>query len=125
MSYEFYKVLHLFGILTLFCGLGASAMLSLRGGSEDETKPLRKYLGMIHGVAALVIFVAGFGLMARTGIVQGGAWPTWIYVKVMIWLLLGGALVLVRKQPAMGRLWVVALPVIGALAAYFAVGKPG
>jgi hypothetical protein len=124
MSYQFYKVLHLLGILTLFCSLGASTALAFLGGESDDGTKLRKYLGMVHGVSALLIFVAGFGLMARLDM-MGSAWPMWLYVKILIWLLLGGAVVVVRKQPSMGKLWVVALPLVGAIAAYMAVNKPG
>lgn len=123
MSYEFYKVVHLFGILLLFASLGGAAMLALRGGSAEQTAPLRKLLGATHGVALLVIFVAGFGLMARLGMMSS-AWPLWIYVKVGVWVVLGGSIALVRRRPELGRLWYVVLPLIGALAAYMAVTKP-
>lgn len=123
MSYEFYKVVHLFGILLLFASLGGAAMLALRGGSPEETGGLRKLLAALHGVALLVIFVAGFGLMARLNM-MGSAWPLWIYVKLGVWAVLGGSIALVRRRPQVGRLGYVVLPLIGALAAYMAVTKP-
>lgn len=124
MPYEVYKVIHLFGILLLFTSLGGLAMLSLRGGSPEETKPLKKMLMIIHGIALLVVFVAGFGLMARLGM-MGAGWPTWIFGKLAVWIVLGGAAALVAKRPAMGKLWYLVLPLLGATAALFAVYKPG
>lgn len=124
MSYELYKVLHLLGILAVFTTLGGLAMIGIRGGTNDETKPLRKPLAMVHGIALVVVLVAGFGLMARKGMMSS-AMPLWIYLKIAIWLVLGGAVAFVRKTPAIGKLWYVLLPLVGAVAAYLAVYHPG
>ena len=83
---------------------------------------MRKVLSMAHGIALLVVFVAGFGLMARLGIMSG--WPTWIYVKIALWLVLGGAVVLVRRTPELGRVWLILLPLVGAGAAWVAFTHP-
>lgn len=123
MSYEAYKVLHLLAILLLFTGLGGLAVNAMRTGAEDEVRPLRKFLSITHGVALLVIFVAGFGLMARTGL-MGGGWPLWIWIKLGVWLALGASVVLVRRKPELGRAWVLVLPLLGAVAVYMAVAKP-
>lgn len=123
MPYEFYKVLHIFGNLLLFVSLGGLAMLVLRGGSPEEVKPLRKYVAMTHGLALLVVFVAGFGLMARLNM-MGMSWPLWIYVKIAVWLVLGAAIALIARLPALGKGWYFILPLLGGLAAYMAVYKP-
>jgi uncharacterized membrane protein len=121
MSYEFYKVVHLLGILTLFTSLGGLVMLVLRGGPEAETKPLRKLLMAVGGVSMLVVFVAGFGLMARREM-MGAPWPLWIYFKLGFWLVLGASQTAVRKISA--TWWYLLLPALGAGAAYFAIVKP-
>lgn len=120
--YELYKVLHLLGILALFAALGGSVLLFI-AGKADELRSVRKFLAMIQGVALLVIFVAGFGLMARLNM-MGASWPLWIYVKVAVWLLLGASLVLIRRVQTIGRWWYVLLPLVGAVAAYMAIYKP-
>ncbi|MEM6995733.1 MAG: hypothetical protein AAF721_34810 [Myxococcota bacterium] len=128
MSYEFYKVLHLLCILALACGLGGLAVLSLTSSADDH-KGLRKGLMIVHGVALLVIFVAGFGMMARKGIGIGAAgdtgWPGWIFGKMGIWLALGGMAAFIKRKADLSwhALW--AVPVLGALAAYLAVVHPG
>lgn len=122
MPTEFYKVLHVLGIMLLFASLGGMAMLGLRGGDDREIKPLRRVVMIGHGVALLVIFVAGFGLMARLGIM--GGWPTWIYIKLALWLVLGGAVALLRRVPEMGRVWLFLLPLVGAAAAWVAFTHP-
>ncbi|MBC8069653.1 MAG: hypothetical protein IAG13_15055 [Deltaproteobacteria bacterium] len=126
MSFEFYRVVHIFGIVLLFTGLGALAMLSLltRGGKADDAEVVRtrKRIAMLHGIALLVILVAGFGLMAKSGLIK--TWPTWIFGKLAIFVTLGAALVFVRKTGAMGRTWLVVLPLLGLCAALLAVYKP-
>lgn len=121
--YEFYKVMHLVGILLLFTSLGGVAMLALRGGSDEEKKPLKKMLMIAHGFAMVIILVAGFGLMARLGM-MGSGWPGWVFGKLAVWVVLGGAAALIAKKPAMGKSWYVLLPVLGGIAAWLAVFKP-
>ena len=129
MSYEFYKVLHLLGILALVCALGALVILAQVGDREGEHKATWRSLMITHGVALAVIFVAGFGLMARKGIGIGAtgdsSWPAWIFGKMGIWLLFGASAGLLKRKPtAAGRfLWLA--PLLGGVAAYLAVVHPG
>ena len=58
MSYQFYKLLHLIGVIILFSGIGA--VLATANGTTKN-----KLASIANGVGLLVIFVAGFGLMAR------------------------------------------------------------
>ncbi len=108
--------------MLLFASLGGMAILGLRAGEEREVKPLRKLLTIGHGVSLLVVFVAGFGMMARLGIM--GGWPTWIYIKIALWLVLGAAVVVVRRAPELGRVWLFLLPLVGAAAAWVAITHP-
>ncbi len=119
--FEFYKVLHLLSILVLFTALGGLAMVTLRGGSDAEKKASRKPLMILHGVALFLVVVAGFGMMARQGMMQSG-WPGWLFGKLGVWLLLGGAAALVKRP--MGIAWYLLLPVLGAIGAWLAVYKP-
>ena len=123
MPYEFYKVLHLLAILVLFTAMGGLAMVTLRGGSEAELKAARKPLIILHGVALLVIFVAGFGLMAKLGMMKSG-WPTWIFGKITVWLVLGGAVAVLKRRMGNTWYWYLVLPLVGALGAWLAVYKP-
>lgn len=128
MSYAVYKVLHLLGILAVFTSLGAAAMLALRSGTHaDEDRPVRKVVMMMHGLGLVVVIIAGFGLAAKRGMMTSGlgAWPTWIYGKIALWLVLGAAVGWIRRSGGRALWWVVGLPLIGALAAWLAVMQPG
>ncbi len=126
MSFEFYRVLHIFGIVLLFCVLGGLAVFaSLTRDAKAESPEhatTRKRLSMLHGIAMLVILVAGFGLMAKSGLMS--TWPTWIFGKLAIFVILGGALQFVRRSGQLGRAWLILLPLVGGVAAALAVFKP-
>ena len=120
MPYEIYKVLHLVGILMVFVALGGTAMHVASGGTKGG--PFHRTAMLTHGLGALLIFVAGFGLMARLGIT--GSWPAWVFIKLAIWLILGGLIGVIHRKPATAKaLWWVIL-LLGAAAAFTAIQKP-
>lgn len=114
MSYEFYKILHLIGLVTLYISLGALAYISL-----EKRKPFM----IIHGVSTLIMLVAGFGLLARLGMASG--MPTWVYVKIAIWLVLGATPVILKRKPQTAMPVTILSIALGAVAAYIAIMKPG
>jgi hypothetical protein len=117
MSYEFYRVLHVVGIILLFSSLGALAAI---GGRTDDG--LRRFAAIAHGIAVAVILVAGFGLLAR--LQMFGGFPPWIWIKLGIWLSLAMAVLPLRRKPELAPWLFGALPVLGAIAAWLAVYKP-
>lgn len=114
MSYEFYKILHLIGLVTLYISLGALAYISL-----EKRKPFM----ILHGVSAFVMLVAGFGLLARLGMARDMG--SWVYAKILIWLVLGATPVLLKRKPQLAMPVTLFSIVLGALAAYLAIMKPG
>ena len=126
MSFDFYRVVHLLGIFMLFCaigGLAAFAWLTRKNPQDPENATMRRRIVALHGVAMLVILVAGFGLMGKSGLMKQ-SWPLWIYGKLGLWLVMGAAAQFVRRSGPLGRMWLVVLPFVGGLAAYLAVFKP-
>ena len=116
MSYEFYKVLHIFSVMLLFTAIGTVAA----GQSSNES--LRRLAGIAHGVALAVVLVAGFGLLAKLRMF--GSIPGWVLVKLGIWMLLGLSPIPLRRKPEW-RAWIWSLvPVLGGIAAWLAVKKP-
>lgn len=109
------------GIVSVFLSLGALVWNSFVGG--EKKFPGRKIVMITHGVGLLVTFVAGFGLMARIGLMQAG-WPGWIYGKVVIWLFLGGIVALIPRKPKLALpIWILLILIAGT-ATYLARVKP-
>lgn len=117
MSYQFYTVLHVAGVLFLFTALGA---LAATAGSASAG--LRRMASIAHGVSLAVILVAGFGLLARLG--HFGNIPAWAWAKMGLWLVLGAIVVPLKRKPEWAPALWVAMPLVGVLSAWLAVSKP-
>jgi hypothetical protein len=122
ISYETYKVLHLLSIMVLFLCFGGLAIY-VAGGGTREANPNRKLIAALHGTATFLVLLGGFGLLARLDLVRGG-FPLWVWLKLAIWLVLGLAVVLPYRRPALARPLFLLYPVLGGLAAWAAVYKP-
>lgn len=97
MSYDFYKILHLSLICLLILSLGGLALFySYQSPGQIIDKGFKKLLLGLHGISLFVIFVAGFGLIAKLKIPF--PWPSWIYIKMGVWLVLALSPVLLRKN---------------------------
>lgn len=121
IPYAVYKVIHLVGVMMIYMSLGAVTLHVINGGGRDHS--WRKPVMITHGIGLIFSLVAGFGLLARLGFVQGPT-PTWVWLKVGIWLVFGGlTAVLVRQKQLAKPVWALTL-VLGAFAAYLAGNKP-
>jgi uncharacterized membrane protein SirB2 len=122
MSYEFYRVLHLLGIFGLIMTLGGLTLHVMNGGNRDFSN--RKWAAMLHGLGLAIIFIAGFGLVARLHISMAPP-PPWLLVKLFIWLCLGVAPVLIYRKPKWGKALFFLIWALAVTAACMAVFKPG
>ncbi len=122
IPYTAYKVVHLFGMFMLFSVLGGIALHAMNGGTKRDNVG-RKLVAVLHGVSLLVILIGGFGMLARLGIVQGGL-PGWVIAKLAIWFALPFLGMVPYRRPATAKWVLVALPVVGGLAAWIAIYKP-
>ena len=102
MSIAFYHVLHVAGLISLFIGFGA--ML----GSDSKTA--MKW----HGIGLVIMLVAGFGMLGKLGLMK--SMPTWVWIKMGIWLALGALPVLAKRQ-VLPKGAVILLAVLLAVAA--------
>lgn len=122
-SYQLYNLLHIVGIILVFMALGALAFHGANGGTKDSNK-VRGLVMASHGIGVLLILVAGFGMLARTSSMSAGL-PGWIHPKILIWVLIGGAPVVLSRKPEWGKIMWVVLPLLAATSAYFAINHPG
>lgn len=110
-------MLHVFAALLLFTSLGAVA-----AAGSPTAGGFRRLAGIAHGVALAIIFVAGFGLMARLGLF--GEIPFWAWAKIGVWLVLGVVALPLRRNPGWATKPWAAIPVVGRLAVRLAAQKP-
>jgi hypothetical protein len=116
MSLVFYKVVHIFGFALLLAALGGMVSEAAAGA----TSPRWRSLSALHGVALVLVLLSGFGMLAKLG----GGFPGWVIAKLLIWLALGAAVVLVRRAARSSvALW-LGLSVLAAAAGYLAIYKP-
>lgn len=120
MSYEFYKILHLTGLVLLFSGL--IALLTLKVMGSVVAGSTKKFAFMTHGIGLFLVLLSGFGLLARMGMARD--FPNWIYLKLAIWLYFGASIALIKRKGQLG--WILYLPmlIIFIIAAYLGVVKP-
>lgn len=117
MDYTVYKLIHYVGIFLLMLSLGSLF-----------TK-YNKCAVIGHGIALLLILVAGFGMQARhkdkyVALFENG-FPSWMIYKLVIWFLFGAMIVLVKRGMLKGQAaWGVTL-ILGFAAAYFALHLSG
>lgn len=118
MNYEIYRLIHFAGIFTLFLAFG-----SLFKG--DKTT---KGAVIGHGIGLLLILLGGFGMQAKMkdtyDAVYGSGFPTWLIIKIVIWLALGGGIVLAKRKIIKGAAAWIAIIALGMASAYLALNKP-
>ncbi len=122
MSYSFYNLLHIFGIALLVISIGGVCVHAASGGAK-ETNAVRRLILVMHGLGALLVLVAGFGMLARLDGQESG-FPLWIWPKLLIWLVLAGIIVVPYRKATAAKTVVVLVPILVLLSAYFAIYKP-
>jgi hypothetical protein len=122
ISYSVYRVVHLVGIFILFAVLGGLAW----GGARAEARgAISRPLAMaLHGIGLFIVLLGGFGLLARIGVMHGMNWPGWVWGKLVIWLLLGAAVIIPKRKPEWGAALLLLIPTLGGVAAWLAIFKP-
>lgn len=112
MSYSFYHILHLVSLFYL-AGVTFSAI-------SNPTPEQRKKNLMISGIASLIVFVSGFGLVAKA---QTG-FPLWLIVKIICWLLLSALAGFAYRKKEMTKILKISFLFIISLAVIMVSLKP-
>ncbi len=121
ISYGVYKIIHLLGVMMVFMSIGGLATNAII--RREQGQDWRRGLAVTHGIGMVLSLVAGFGLLARLGVVHGSL-PIWVWAKLLIWGIFGLMSAVLMRKPSSGKwLWMGSL-VLGGLAAYLAGQKP-
>lgn len=124
MDAKFYVLMHVFGLASVLLAIAGLAYREAVGGpGQPEEKRFRSIALAEHGFGLLLMVVSGFGLLAKQGI---PGVPGWAWAKIVLWLYLAVAPVLVRRffrgQQAL-VVW-LSLPLIVLAARWLAIAKP-
>lgn len=111
MSLQVYHILHLLGLMLVFVGFGS--LLSTEGA-----KSAMKW----HGIGLVVSLVSGFGMLAKLGIFKD--MPTWVWIKIGLWLVLGFLPVLAKRRVLSAHIVVLLGVLIGVGMAWLGYLKP-
>ena len=120
ISYETYKIIHLIAIVLLFSGLVGLLTIQMSGGALVGR--VRSMVFASHGIGFLLLLVSGFGLAARLGLFS--SLPGWVFAKIGVWLVLGGAIAVVKRKGMIGLPLFLILIGLFAATAIIAITKP-
>ena len=115
-----YKAIHLSGIILSFVSLGALATIAARGSERRSRFP-----AIGHGVGLFLVLLGGFGMLAmlqKLKMIEG--WPTWLVIKLVLWIALGGAIAVFRRKPDLAKATIGACIAFGFVATIMALFKP-
>ncbi|QLY24671.1 hypothetical protein [Bdellovibrio sp. KM01] len=120
MTYEFYKILHMLGLITLFFGFGGLLVTSYAGIALNAKARMMSFA--THGMGLLFLLIGGFGMLAKMGIMK--QLPGWALAKLGIWVIMGAAISIVKRKGHIG--WPIAILLfgLGTTAALLAITKP-
>lgn len=118
ITYEIYKTLHLFFILTFFSSLGFVA--------TSSSYFTRKSAKVMAGFISFLIMVAGMGLIARMGFKHGQAFPLWLNLKFVAWILINILFVALFKLKSLNQKALISLLIllVGFGAVWIVLNKP-
>jgi hypothetical protein len=120
-SYEFYKWLHLSSLFIMVLTTGV--LLSSAVGA-DLKDAVRKNIAKIHGSSLLVVFIAGFGLLARVKTPSPFS-KVWFLAKLAVWLLFGLLPIFIRKTPEQHKpKLILVYALLPALVVYLVINQP-
>ena len=111
MPLHFYHIAHIVGLVFVFIGFGCLL-------TSEGAKSAMKW----HGTGLLISLVTGFGMLARLQI--SWPWPTWVIVKVSLWVVLAVLPILAKRRVVAAPVVVILVAAVGGVLAYMGYLKP-
>lgn len=122
LARDFYEIIHIIGIAMLFVSIGGVAIHAANGGTKANSAT-RRFVAYLFGGGSFLILLGGFGMMARLNLVYSIP-PNWLIVKMTIWALLSGIVLLPYRRPSLAKPFAALLPLLAGVAVWMAVYKP-
>jgi hypothetical protein len=116
----FYKSLHIFGLFLAMTSLGGIAIHAANGGTK-ATSNTRAMTASVFGLGMLLALAGGFGQAARLGLTKVAIFPSWMWMKIGIWVVVAILSILPYRIPALAKPIYLLVPVLGGAAAYLAI----
>ncbi|MFZ4403027.1 MAG: hypothetical protein ACOYOK_02900 [Pseudobdellovibrionaceae bacterium] len=113
LPYNFYKVLHLIGLVSLFIGLGGIIVSQI--AETQLVKKAKAVAYSAHGIGLLLMFISGFAMAGKGGFMSQG----WVYSKILIWLLLALSISVIKRSTLLAMVLL-----LSGLAIYLVEYKP-
>ena len=123
MPHHVYNTIHLISLFALLLSLGANALFA-HFSSKEEDKGTYVSIMIFHGVAMFGVLLGGFGMLAKRPVSGDGSWPTWLIVKLVIWVLLGAMVAFNRRVKAPWLVKGALSVVLSAVAVYMVIYRP-
>ena len=117
MRYHLYHTLHLVGVFMVFLAYGG---LIVRSFLKSDNKDIRRLGAITSGIGLFLILLGGFGLLAVLKL----GWPIWAFVKMGLWVLLGGMIAIINRKPEYSQLSWWGTIIIGVIALLMVTLKP-
>lgn len=114
MSFGFYKWLHVMAVVLVVLAL-------IYAHQARRQNDPRKLWAILHGISVGLLGVSGFGMLAKLGITHH--MPGWVWLKLLIWLILGFSLTL-RRWAWFFNYWILWIPFWVGISTYLALHKP-
>ena len=112
MSISFYQILHLLGLVSF---VSALSILLLKPEKS-------KIASIVFGISSLIIFVAGFGMLAKLGYSMASVW---VIGKLLIWTCLAvGIPYVVKRMSSIKRMVFIGSMLLICIAVILAILKP-
>jgi hypothetical protein len=113
MDIQVYNLIHLVSIMALFAALGSIA--------ASECDKCKKLGAMLHGIALVLLAVSGMAMFAKLG-AMGVKFPVWwLIAKFVIWIGMGGMLVVAKRRLLPCGKVIAIILALGAIAAYLGI----
>lgn len=112
MNYHDLKVIHLISVILFTLSMAMTLI-----------KPDKKLHKILSGILTLIVLISGVMILDRFGISTSGPYPTWVIIKMTIWLCLTILTpIVVKRMPSKAKFllwpWAAFICLAGALAIY-------